>query len=130
MSNEGAVIKPGTQVLLVDNNPAAVEALHRCLVGAGCVATVIHDGAQGVVAARRDPPALAVLDVAVPEVNGYQLCRELKRLDPPPVVVMLSARSTPEDLFWATQCGADLFLARPIDPEMFLQRVTALLGGG
>lgn len=128
MSNEGAVIKPGTRVLLVDNHPADIEAIHQRLVDAGCAATVIHDGAQGVVAARRDPPALAVLDVAVPEVNGYQLCRELKRLDPPPVVVLLSARSTPEDLFWATQCGADLFLARPVDPEVFLQRVAALLG--
>ncbi|MDO9017529.1 MAG: response regulator [Deltaproteobacteria bacterium] len=129
MSNEGAVIKPGTRVLLVDHNPADIEAVHRCLVDAGCVTTVIHDGSQGVVAARRDPPALAVLDVAVPEVNGYQLCRELKRLDPPPVVVLLSPRSTPEDLFWATQCGADLFLARPVDPEVFLQGVAALLGG-
>jgi two-component system OmpR family response regulator len=129
MSNEGAVIKPGTRVLLVDNNPADIEAIHQRLAGAGCVTTVIYDGAQGVVAARRDPPALAVLDVAVPEVNGYQLCRELKRLDPPPVVVMLSARSTPEDLFWATQCGADLFFARPVDPDVFLQQVSALLGG-
>lgn len=123
-------MKAGTRVLLVDEDPAAIEPINLLLCSLGCVTTLTHDGAQALVAARRDRPDLAVLDAILPEVNGYQVCRELKRLDPSPVVVMLSARSEPADRFWAMECGADLFVTRPVDPEAFVQRMATLLGGG
>lgn len=124
-----AAVKAGTRALLVDNSLAAIEPIHQCLAAIGCAATMLHDGAQGLVAARRDAYDLAVLDVALPEVDGYQLCRELKRLERPPLVVMLTARAEPEDRFWAAECGADLFVAKPVDPEVFALRLADLLGG-
>lgn len=128
MSNEvAAVARPGSKVFLVDDNPAAVEPIHQRLSALGHGTTVLHDGAQVLEAARRERPVLAILEVVLPEVNGYQLCRELKRLEPPPIVVMLTARSEPEDRFWATECGADLFLSKPVEPELVVQQVTALL---
>ncbi|TAK32886.1 MAG: response regulator [Myxococcaceae bacterium] len=128
MSNEdAAVVSPRARVFLVDDNPAAVEPIHQRLCALGHVTTVLHDGAQVLEAARRERPDLAILEVLLPEVNGYQLCRELKRLERPPIVVMLTARSEPEDRFWATECGADLFLSKPVEPELLVQQVTALL---
>lgn len=123
-------MKAGARVLLVDDNPAAIEPINQRLSALGCVTTVTHDGAQALLAARRSRPDLAVLDVMLPEVNGYQVCRELKRLERPPIVVMLTAKSEPADRFWAMECGADLFLTKPVDPEVFVLRVAALLGGG
>jgi len=128
MSKEGAVVvSPGRRVFLVDDNPAEVEPIHQRLCALGHVTTVLHDGAQVLEAARRERPDLAILEVLLPEVNGYQLCRELKGLERPPIVVMLTARSEPEDRFWAMECGADLFLSKPVEPEVVVQQVTALL---
>lgn len=118
----------GSRVLLVDDNPAAIEPLNVRLRGLGYATTVVHDGAQAMAYARRDRPALAIVDVMLPEVNGYQVCRELKRLERPPVVVILTARSEPADRFWAMECGADLFVTKPVDPEALVSRVAALLG--
>ena len=122
-------MKPGARVLLVDEDPAAIEALHASLTALGCVVSMAHDGAQALVAARRDRPDVAVLEVALPEASGYQVCRELKRLDQAPVVVMLTARAEPEVRFWATECGADAFLARPVEPDALLRAVEGLLDG-
>lgn len=122
-------MKPGTRVLLVDDNLAAIEPLNVRLLGLGCATTLAHDGAEALEAARREPFDLAILDVMLPEVNGYQVCRELKRLERPPSVVMLTAKSEPADRFWAMECGADLFVSKPVDPEVFVQRVAGLLGG-
>lgn len=118
----------GSRVLLVDDNPAAIEPLSVRLRGLGYATTVLHDGAQALASARRDRPDLAILDVMLPEVNGYQICRELKRLDRPPIVVILTAKSEPADRFWAMECGADLFLTKPVDPEVLVLRVASLLG--
>ncbi len=122
-------MKAGTRVLLVDEDPAAVAALHASLTTLGCASTVAPDGAQALAIARRDRPDVAVLEVTLPEASGYQVCRELKRLDRAPVVVMLTARTGPEDRFWATECGADLFLAKPVEPEALVIAVEGLLAG-
>ncbi len=122
-------MKPGTRVLLVDEDPAAVAALHASLVALGCAATVSPDGAQALASARRDRPDVAVLEVTLPEASGYQVCRELKRLDRPPVVVMLTAHAEPEHRFWATECGADLFLVKPTEPGALVSAVEGLLAG-
>ena len=118
----------GPRVLLVDDNPAAIEPLNVRLRGLGYDTAVLHDGAQAMASARRDRPALAIVDVMLPEVNGYQVCRELKRLERPPIVVILTARSEPADRFWAMECGADLFVTKPVDPEALVASVAELLG--
>lgn len=120
-------MKPGARVLLVDEDPAAVEALHTSFTALGCTTVAVHDGAQALATARRDRPDAAVLEVTLPEASGFQVCRELKRLDRPPVVVMLTARTAPEDRFWALECGADLFLPKPVEPDALARDVAALL---
>jgi DNA-binding response OmpR family regulator len=76
---------------------------------------------------ERDRPNLVVLDVTMPEMNGYQACRSIKRIDPEIVVIILTAKTEAADRFWATQSGADEFLNKPIDPALLVQRIEALL---
>lgn len=116
------------RVLLIDDNPASIEPLEARLRAIGYQTTLVQDAVTAVDAARADPPDLVVLDAVMPELNGYQACRELKALEAAPFVLMLSDRDEPADRFWAEQCGADAFVARPFDPAAVVLRIAALLG--
>jgi DNA-binding response OmpR family regulator len=75
----------------------------------------------------RDAPNIVVLDVTMPEMNGYQACREIKRQNPDIPIIILTAKTEPADRFWAFQSGADEFLNKPIDPATVVARITSLL---
>lgn len=114
-------------ILLVDDNPAAIEFLQVRLRSLGYRTTVATNGEAALEHVRRDPPALVVLDVTMPELNGYQTCRELKAIDKKLPVIILTAKTDPADRFWARQAGADDFLNKPIDPAVVVGRIDALL---
>jgi CheY-like chemotaxis protein len=118
----------GVHVLLVDDNPKGLEFLQARLHALGYRTTVAHNGEAALDRFRHDAPSLVVLDVTMPEMNGYQTCRELKRLDKKIPIIILTAKSDPADRFWAFQSGADAFLNKPIDPNVVMQQITALLG--
>jgi DNA-binding response OmpR family regulator len=116
------------RVLLIDDNPASLEPLEARLRALGYQTTMVQDAVTALDAVRTDAPDLVVLDVVMPELNGYQACRELKALDATLPVLMLSDRDEPADRFWAQQCGADAFVARPFDAAAVVLRISALLG--
>lgn len=116
------------RVMLIDDNPASLEPLDARLRSLGYQTTVVQDALTALDAVRSDAPDLVVLDAVMPELNGYQTCRELKAIDASIPVVMLSDRDEPADRFWAQQCGADAFLARPLDLAAVVLRVSTLLG--
>jgi len=118
-----------THVLLVDDNPAALEVLEARLRALGHRTTVAQNGELALEVIGRDPPALVVLDVTMPEMNGFQTCRAIKRAHKDIPVIILTAKSDPADRFWAFQSGADEFLNKPIDPAVVVARITALLAG-
>ncbi len=119
----------GVHVLLVDDHPQGIEALEMRLRSLGHRTSVANNGEVALGIVEKDKPAVVVLDITMPEVNGYQACRAIKRLDPSIVVVMLTAKREPADRFWAKQAGADEFLNKPIDPALVVQRITTLLEG-
>ena len=116
-----------THILLVDDNPAALEILEARLRGLGHRTTIAQNGEIALELIGRDPPVLVVLDVTMPEMNGFQTCREIKRTHKDIRVIILTAKSDPADRFWAFQSGADEFLNKPIDPSVVVARITALL---
>jgi DNA-binding response OmpR family regulator len=115
-------------VLLVDDQPKGLEALDFRLKRAGFRTTLAENGELALQVARSDPPALVVLDVSMPELNGYQTCRELKKLRADLPVIIFTGKSDPADRFWATECGADAFIVKPADPAIVMQKLTELLG--
>ncbi len=119
--------RPAPHVLLVDDNPRGLEALELRLKTLGFRTTIAHDGEAGIAAFERDRPDVVVLDVTMPEVNGYQACRAIKRIAPKTPVLILTAKSDPADRFWAFQSGASAFLNKPIDPAQVVAKLQELL---
>ena len=117
------------RVLIVDDNPATVEFLDSRLRSVGYHTTICRDGTQALEAITRLPPDLVILDVTMPGMNGYQCCREIKRLRAALPVIILTAKSSPADRFWAVESGADAFFNKPVDPHVVVQRIDALLNG-
>ncbi|MBI4575550.1 MAG: response regulator [Planctomycetes bacterium] len=98
-----------------------------CLRQAGYEVEVAGDGAQALERLRRDPlPALVLLDVMMPEVNGFEVCRSLREdartRDLP--VVLLTSRSQPSDKFWGMDVGASHYMTKPFELQKLLQTVS------
>ncbi len=119
--------RAGSHVLLVDDNPKGLEFLELRLKTLGYRTTIAHNGELAIASVERDRPDLVVLDVTMPEVNGYQACRAIKRSHPAIPIIILTAKTEEADRFWAYQSGADEFLNKPIDPALVVQKITELL---
>ena len=116
-------------VLLVDDNPRGLEFLD---IRPGRRSDIKRHSPK---MARSpwarwpsDKPDIVVLDVTMPEMNGYQACRAIKRMAPKTPVIILTAKTDPADRFWAMQSGADAFLNKPIDPAIVVEKLKELLG--
>jgi CheY-like chemotaxis protein len=121
-------VKPASlHILLVDDNPKGLEFLDVRLRSLGHRTTIAHNGEIAISLVERDKPDLIVLDVTMPEMNGYQACRAIKRIDPKIPIIILTAKTEPADKFWAQQSGADDFLNKPIDPALLVQRINLLV---
>jgi DNA-binding response OmpR family regulator len=114
-------------ILLVDDHPKALEVFELRLKSIGHRITIAHNGEVAISIVERDRPDLVVLDVTMPEVNGYQACRAIKRIHPQLPVIILTAKTEEADRFWAFQSGADEFLNKPIDPAFLVQKIQGLL---
>lgn len=116
-------------VLLVDDNPRGLEFLDIRLRSLGYRTTIAHGGELALTIFEREKPDIVLLDVTMPEVNGYQACRAMKRMSPRTPIVILTAKTDPADRFWAFQSGANAFLNKPIDPAIVVDQLKALLAG-
>ena len=119
--------RAGAHILLVDDHPKALEIFDLRLKSLGYRTTIANNGEVAIGIVERDRPELVVLDVTMPEMNGYQACRAIKRIDPKISVIILTAKTEAADRFWANQSGADEFLNKPIDPALLVQRIESLL---
>ncbi|HUV21057.1 MAG TPA: response regulator [Gammaproteobacteria bacterium] len=102
-------------VLLAEDEPNIVESLKFLLVRAGFEISVASDGRQALDMALEQQPAVLVLDLMLPELDGYEVLRRL-RADPRGAqlpVLMLTAKGQRIDRETALECGADLFMTKP-----------------
>jgi len=111
----------GTRILVVDDEPFIVETLRFALEKAGYVCLVAYDGEEALRIAREENPDLIVLDIMLPKLNGFQVCRMLKfdeRYRHIPIV-MLTARAQERDRLLGKETGADDYLTKPFEfPEL------------
>ena len=118
------------KVLLVDDEPDVVQMVGRRLKAAGYQVKVAYDGQQALDEVRAETPDIVVLDIMLPKIDGYKVCRLLKfdeRYKQIPVLVF-TARSNAEDLKLAADCGADACLNKPFEPHILLGMLEKLLG--
>jgi DNA-binding NarL/FixJ family response regulator len=116
-------------VLVVDSDPTARELLTRLFHRVGYRVREASAGDQALAQAQREQPGLAILDVGLPGISGYELCRELKdRFGPElPVVLVSGERTEPFDRVGGLLMGADDYIVKPFDPDEVLARARRLL---
>lgn len=121
-----------TKILLVDDDPDFSESTKKILESGGYEVMVAQDGKTGLNNAKKDTPDLIILDVMLPDINGYSICRELKE-DPKysaiPIILLtaigVKSGSYAENI--AAQHKADAFIEKPITPQVLLEKVNSLL---
>ena len=115
-----------TAVLVVDDDPYLLRALRITLRAHGYDVTVAQDGQSALQAAARTPPALVILDLGLPDMDGTAVLAELRSWSQVPVLV-LSARHGSEDKVQALDAGADDYITKPFGLDELLARLRALL---
>jgi len=118
------------RVLLADDDPALRRLVSATLGAEDFDLLQASDGEEALRVARQERPALVLLDVNMPRVDGFDVCRQLKAdpLTTETKIVMLTARGADADRLRARQAGADDYFVKPFSPVQLLNRVYALLG--
>jgi two-component system response regulator MtrA len=114
------------RVLLVEDDPSIREMASLGLAEAGFRVTSCADGREGLERLRRDPFDLAVLDVMLPSLDGFEIVRELRRASRLPIV-MLTARADATDVIVGLELGADDYVTKPFDMPVLVARCRAVL---
>jgi two-component system response regulator RpaA len=117
------------KVLVVDDNPAITELIKINLELQGYTALIAHNAIDGLAKIQQDKPHLAILDLMMPEVDGFTLCQRIRKLpgrERMPIL-MLTALDAIEDKAKGFESGADDYLTKPFNIQELLLRVRALL---
>jgi CheY-like chemotaxis protein/MinD-like ATPase involved in chromosome partitioning or flagellar assembly len=117
------------RILIIDDNPNALKLVGYALHREGFEVTVARNGPEALDRTEADPPDLVVLDIMMPDMDGYEVCRRL-RATPQTArtpVIMLTAKGRAEDRVMGFQAGADDYITKPVLPAELIARVRALL---
>src|ERR671928_1774994 len=113
-------------VLLVEDDTRIARVVERALTDVGHRVEVAHDGLTGLTSAERGVHDVVVLDLMLPEMDGLEVARELRRQRVRTPILMLTARDAVPDRVRGLDAGADDYLTKPFALEEFLARVRAL----
>lgn len=115
------------KIMIVDDENDICEAVAELLANRGHETVVVSDGAVAVSEWKREKPDLILLDVMLPNTNGFDLCKEIRRLDQRVPIIMLSAKSDLVDKSVGFSAGCDDYIAKPFSSAELLMRVEAAL---
>jgi DNA-binding response OmpR family regulator len=119
----------GKRILIVDDEPDIVETLRMHLELENFECLVAHDGHRGLERAQNENPDLIILDLMLPGMDGYKVCRLLKfdeRYKKIPVI-MLTAQVQDEDRHLGEETGADHYMTKPFSVEKLIAKIRELL---
>lgn len=114
------------KILLVDDEPEIIEICSDYLKASGYDVVTAKDGLQGLASARREKPDLVVLDLMLPEMDGLDVCRAIRRESNVPII-MLTARVEETDKLIGLELGADDYMTKPFSPRELVARVRVVL---
>lgn len=117
----------GARILIVEDEPALMRGLTDSFQSRGLEVIGARDGEAGLNAALSADPALIVLDIMLPKMNGYEICRAVRDRGLAVPILMLTAKGQEEDIVLGLNLGADDYLTKPFRIGELLARVNALL---
>ena len=113
-------------ILIVEDEPSIAENIEYSLETEGFKPIVCPTGEEGLAAFERDSPDLIVLDVGLPDITGFDLCREIRKTSQVPII-FLTAREGEIDRVVGLELGADDYMVKPFSPRELAARVRAVL---
>jgi DNA-binding response OmpR family regulator len=119
------------KILVVDDDILVLEALRELLVADGYEVTTATRGQEALEAMEGECFDLVILDVVMPKMTGFDVCREIRTWDDERSgvkVIMLTAKTDPRDLEMGEEAGCDLYLTKPIDPGELKEVIRSTLG--
>ncbi len=128
MAGEGqrSAAHEGSAVLVIEDEPSILRLIRLYLEQAGYRVLMAQDGQTGLDLHAREHPALVVLDVMLPVMDGWEVCRRIRQSAATPIL-MLTARRTEDDRVAGLDLGADDYLTKPFSPRELVSRVRAIL---
>lgn len=118
---------PHESVLLVDDEPSIIQLARMYLEREGFQVHSASDGESALASAASQRPALIVLDIMLPKLDGFEVCRRLRAANNPVAILMLTARDEDIDKIVGLELGADDYLIKPFNPRELVARVKAIL---
>lgn len=115
------------KILIADDERDICEAVCKIVERAGHTCFAVLDGALAMEAFERERPDVVILDVMMPEVNGFELCRQLRERDARVPIIMLSAKSDIVDKGVGFAAGCDDYIAKPFNSQELAMRIEAQL---
>jgi DNA-binding response OmpR family regulator len=117
----------GRRVLIVDDDRDVLAIIKQALQAEGALTQCVSDGITAVHIADNDPPDLLVLDMMLPKRSGFLVLERVKTLDPPPVVIMVTANEGKRHQAYAETLGVDAYMHKPLRLEKLIVTAADLL---
>lgn len=114
------------KILVIEDEEGIVHLLNLYLRDAGYTVVVARDGADGLAMHSREQPDLVILDIMLPSLDGFEVCRRMRAWSKTPIM-MLTARGDEDDRIQGLELGADDYLVKPFSPRELVSRVRAIL---
>ena len=115
-----------TRILVIDDDVHISELLKLYLEKEDYEVEVAHDGGEGLEKFKSFEPKLVLLDIMLPVMDGWQVCREIRRINNTPII-MLTAKGETFDKVLGLELGADDYIVKPFEPKELIARVKAIL---
>jgi twitching motility two-component system response regulator PilH len=120
------------RILIVDDSPSQLMGIRRIVEKLGHEAVTAEDGAQGVEVAKRELPNLILMDVVMPNLNGFQATRAITREATTKhiPVILVTTKDQDTDRVWGMRQGAKAYLTKPFSEAELAEVITGYIGGG
>lgn len=114
------------KILVVDDDLNICELLRLYLTKEGYNVVIVNDGVSAVTAFQEESPSLVLLDIMLPKLDGWQVCREIRKFSDTPII-MLTAKGEVFDRVLGLELGADDYVVKPFDTKEIVARIKAVL---
>jgi DNA-binding response OmpR family regulator len=117
----------GDKILAIDDNPQALKMLRLCLEKQDYEVIAAHSGSEGLRKFQDNHPDLVILDIMMPDMDGWEICRSLREMSPNVPILILTVLKEKASVVRGLALGADEFVAKPFRPGELVARIQALL---